>query len=267
MADLDLETLSRQVILVSKEVGTFLRKEAQVFDVSKIEHKGINDLVSYVDREAEKKLVKRLQELIPDCGFYTEEDDQNKTITEKEFHWIIDPLDGTTNFMHSIPIFATSIALMQEDELVLGVVYEVNRDECFYAWKGGGAYCNQKPIQVSGINNLSNALLATGFPYRDFDQAPVYLNIINDMMRHSHGLRRMGSAAVDLCYVAIGRFEGFFEYNLNAWDVAAGALIVQEAGGTVSTFTGGNDYLFGREMVAACGIHPQMIELIGRHWK
>lgn len=263
---MDLESLCQAVVQISKEVGVFLRKEAQIFDLSQIEYKGMNDLVSYVDREAENKLVRRLREILPEAAFYTEEAEENQALTAQPYHWIIDPLDGTTNFMHNLPIFAISIGLMHGQEMVLGVVYEVNREECFYAWKGGGAYCNGRAIRVSPVADLSDSLLATGFPYRDFDQVPAYLEIIKAFMQQTHGLRRMGSAAVDLAYVALGRFQGFFEYNLNAWDVAAGALIIQEAGGTVSTFKGKNDFVFGREIVAAGPIHPQMLQLIQRYW-
>ncbi len=264
---MDLEHICQRVAAISKEVGDFLRKEAQDFDISKIEHKGMNDLVSYVDREAEKKLIGKLLDLIPQAGFYSEEDEKNREITDKEYHWIIDPLDGTTNFMHGLPLYAISTALMKGEEIVVGVVYEVNRDECFYAWKGGGAFCNLEPIRVSRVSSLSESLLATGFPYRDFDKVPSYLEIIKDFMQKSHGLRRMGSAAVDLSYVAIGRFEGFFEYNLNPWDVAAGALIVQEAGGKVSTFENKENYIFGREIVAGCAIHKAMLDVIQHYWK
>ncbi len=263
---LDLEKLCLQTVEVCREVAAFLRKESQGFDKSNIEHKGLNDLVSYVDREAEKKLVAQLSDLLPESEFLTEEDPNRHGLTDKKYHWVIDPLDGTTNFMHGIPVFAISVALLEDGESVVGVVYEVNRDEAFYAWKGGGAYCNKKSIQVSPVQEMSESLLATGFPYRHFDKVPSYLDIIKELMMGSHGLRRMGSAAVDLSYVAIGRFEAFFEYNLKPWDVAAGALIVKEAGGVVSTFNGGTDFIFGQEILAACSIHPSVLEVVQKHW-
>ena len=263
---MDFETICKEVVKITREIGDFIKKEAESFDLSRIEHKGMNDLVSYVDREAEKQLIAKLKALTPDCAFFSEEDENNKSITDKPLHWIIDPLDGTTNFLHGLPIYAISVALMHENELVVGVIHELNRDECFYCWKGGGAYCNEQKIQVSPIKELSESLLGTGFPYRDFDKVPSYLEIIKEFMEKTHGLRRMGSAAVDLAYVAIGRFQGFFEYNLNAWDVAAGALLVKEAGGHVSTFNGDGDPVFGKEIVAACSIHPQMLEVIQEYW-
>ena len=145
-------------------------------------------------------------------------------------------------------------------------MYEVNRDECFHAIKGEGAFLNHMPIRVSPVKTLERSLLATGFPYYDFEQMRQYLSILNELMQTTHGLRRMGSAAVDLAYTACGRFEGFFEYNLNAWDIAAGALIVQEAGGTVTDFRGGNDFLFGREIVAGNVIRPELLKTIQKYW-
>ncbi len=263
---MDLEKITQKVIQSSQEVASFLRQEALNFDLSKIEYKGMNDLVSYVDREAENRLIKALHVVLPEAGFITEENEQHKALTVSPFHWVIDPLDGTTNFMHGLPIYSISIALMQENEVVLGVVLEVNRSECFYAWKNAGAYCNKKPIRVANEDDLLDSLLATGFPYRDFEQMPAYLEILRNFMQKTHGLRRLGSAAVDLAYVAMGRFQGFFEYNLSPWDVAAGAVIVKEAGGNVSTFSGGDNYIFGKEIVAAGAIHPAMLEVIQQYW-
>ncbi len=253
-----------------KHVGEYIKNEASRFKKEAIEHKGLNDLVSYVDKEAEQRLVTGLQKgtetaLNIKPGFITEENTINKE--EKDWQWIIDPLDGTTNFIHGLPVFAISVALMHQNQLKIGIVYEINRDECFYAIKGGGAYLNDERIKVSNATKLSDGLLATGFPYYDFDKMKDYLQILNAFMRQTHGLRRMGSAAVDLAYVACGRFEGFFEYNLNPWDVAAGALIVQEAGGQVSDFNGGDNFLFGREIVASANLHDQMLPVIQQFWQ
>lgn len=245
--------------------GSFIRNEAAIFSKDKIEKKGFNDLVSYVDKQAEKLLVECCKEALPEAGFVTEEG--TETNREDLYNWVIDPLDGTTNFTHGLPIYAISIALMRESEIILGVVYEVNKDEFFYALENAPAYCNDKQIEVSEVKTLSDSLLATGFPYYDFEQMESYLQILNDFMQSTHGLRRLGSAAVDLAYVACGRFEGFFEYNLNAWDVAAGAFIVQQAGGKVSDFTGGGNYIFGREIVAGCSIHHELLTTIKKRWK
>ena len=261
---IDLEkTLTNTKALVL-DVGDFIRQESSNFSVSDIEHKGFNDLVSYVDKSAEEKLVAGCATILPQAGFIAEEGTSNKT--GDTYNWIIDPLDGTTNFTHGLPVYAISLALMQDNEVILGIVYEINRDECFYAIKGQRAFLNDQEIAVSKAQHLSESLLATGFPYYDFDQMNIYLQILNDFMQKTHGLRRMGSAAVDLAYVACGRFEGFFEYNLNAWDVAAGAFIVQQAGGKVTDFKGGSDYIFGREIMAACSIHQEMLNVIQNRW-
>ncbi len=259
-----MQKLLQEVIVLVKETGDFIRQESQKFDSDRIEYKGLNDLVSYVDKEAENRLVKGLEELLPGSGFIAEEGTSNKR--SDIYNWIIDPLDGTTNFTHGLPVFAISVALMKRNELSMGVVYEVNRDECFHAIKGNGAFLNHVPIKVSNAKSLDKALLATGFPYYNFEQMTQYLRIINDFMQNTHGLRRMGSAAVDLAYTACGRFEGFFEYNLNAWDVAAGALIVQEAGGKVMDFSGGQNFLFGREIVASNEVSSEMLSVIQKHW-
>lgn len=260
-----LKQILEQTQEVAKEAGSFIRKERTHFDVGKVEHKGFNDLVSYVDKEAERIIVERLSVVLPEAGFITEE--ETKTSRGERYNWVIDPLDGTTNFIHGIPVFAVSIALMEGNEVVLGVVYEVNRHECFYAIRGGGAYCNDTRIHVSQAPSLSASLIATGFPYYNFELIDRYLNSMKALMQRSHGLRRMGSAAVDLCYVAAGRTEGFFEYNLNSYDVAAGTIIVQEAGGKVTDFSGGNDFIFGRKIVASNGsIHADFLGLLGEFW-
>lgn len=261
---MNLEQILQPGIKLIKQVGDFIHQESLSFSTSSIEKKGFNDLVSYVDKQAEQQLVDGLKKILPEAGFITEEG----TSTERGelYNWIIDPLDGTTNFTHGLPVYAVSVALMCGDKIVLGVVHEVNRQECFYAIEGGRAYCNEQEIRVSPIDQLGDSLLATGFPYYDFAQMDKYLKILNQFMQSTHGLRRMGSAAVDLAYVACGRFEGFFEYNLNAWDVAAGAFIVQQAGGKVTDFSGSNEYIFGREILAGCLVHAQALEIVQGHW-
>lgn len=246
---IELKTLLEKTQDIAKQVGAFIRRERQHFNVDKVEHKGFNDLVSYVDKEAEKKIVAGLSKLLPEAGFITEEG--TSTTKGEKYNWVIDPLDGTTNFIHGIPVFSVSIALMEDNEVILGVVYEVNRHECFYAMKGGGAYCNDTRINVSSAPDLASSLIATGFPYYNFELIDKYLNALKIFMQKTHGIRRFGSAATDLCYVAAGRIEGFFEYNLNSYDVAAGILIVQEAGGMVTDFSGGDNYIFGREVIAS----------------
>jgi len=245
---MDYELLCAKVIAITRLTGNFIRKESLAFDSQSIEYKGLNDLVSYVDKNAEKQLVYNLSKLLPGSGFITEEDTVNKP--GENYTWIIDPLDGTTNFIHGIPTYAISVALYEAEQPVIGVVYEINRGEMFSAWKGGGAFLNHKRIRVSENASLSRSLLATGFPYYQFDKQEQYMQLFAEMMRKCHGLRRIGSAAVDLAYVACGRFDAFFEYNLNAYDVAAGAFIVQEAGGEVMNFSGSSEFIKDREILA-----------------
>ncbi|HOX81425.1 MAG TPA: inositol monophosphatase family protein [Chryseolinea sp.] len=264
---MNLQAIEKSVIDVCEEVAAFIRQEGAGFDHSRIEQKdGFNNLVSYVDKEAERKLVTVLQRILPEAGFITEEGTVEQS-NHKEFNWIIDPLDGTTNFLHGLPIFAISVGLTKGKKTILGVVYHVMRQECFHAIEGGPAYCNDTVIRVSPVNTLSGSLLATGFPYYHFEKQDVYLDIIKQFLEKSHGIRRLGSAAIDLAYVACGRLEGFFEYNLNAWDIAAGTFIVQQAGGKVTDFSGGDSFLFGRELCAANGkMHEEMLSVIKTKW-
>lgn len=241
--DICLHSLS-----VIKEVGQFIRQERLNFDSNTVEHKGKNDLVSYVDQTAEKKLIEGLQKVLPGSAFLAEEN--TVELEELEYTWIIDPLDGTTNFIHGLPSYGVSVALQHHDELVIGMVYEPNADECFYAWKDGGAFLNGKSISVSDRPSLEHSLMATGFPINNHAMIPAYLEIAEYFIKNTRGLRRLGSAAIDLVYVACGRFDGFYEYNLKPWDVAAGALIVKEAGGTVSDFSGKENWLHGAEIIA-----------------
>lgn len=258
--------ITKKVIEVSKQAGAFIRDQRRIFDPSKIEYKGLNDMVSYVDKTAEQMIVAGLTEILPEAGFITEEKTINKN--GERFNWIIDPLDGTTNFIHGVPVFSVSIALKEYDELVIGVVYEVNFDECFYAWKGSPAYLNDKEIRVSNNPTISASLLATGFPYYNFEKQKAYIELFSDLMRSSHGLRRIGSAAVDLAYTACGRFDAFYEYNLNPWDVAAGVLIVRRAGGEVVNFSGGDEVLETRELLATNGkITGELLGKVREHFK
>ena len=222
-------------------------------------------MVSYVDKTAEQMIVSALEKLLPEAGFITEEKTVNRT--GERYNWIIDPLDGTTNFIHGLPVYSVSIALQEYEELVLGVVYEINQDECFYAWKGAPAYLNGNVIKVSAAATISQSLLATGFPYYDFTKQPAYIGLFTELMKSCHGLRRLGSAAVDLAYTACGRFDAYYEYNLNAWDVAAGVLIVRQAGGDVLNFKGGNEVLNTRELLATNGkITGEMLETIAQYF-
>jgi len=247
-----LQHLTLATCEIARSAGKFMADERNGFDDSKIESKGLHDLVSYVDKESEKRIIAELKILLPASGFIGEEGTSD--IRGERFNWVIDPLDGTTNYIQGLPIYAVSIGLLDGDELVLGVVYEVGRSECFYAWKNGGAYLNGEPIHVSNRADIHDALLATGFPYNDFSKLDAYMEMLKWTMTNARGVRRLGSAATDLAYVAAGRFEAFWEYDLKPWDVAAGAVIVKEAGGTVTDYKGGNNYLWGKEIVATNGL-------------
>ncbi|HZH67664.1 MAG TPA: inositol monophosphatase family protein [Chitinophagales bacterium] len=250
---------------VAVKAAEFIEENFGAVRQSDIVTKDLNSLVSYVDVGAEKIIIEGLSKILPDSTFLAEEGGGGEQ-TEGDVRWIVDPLDGTTNFLHQIPVFAVSIALQVKGEIVFGLVYEVNRKECFHAIKGKGAFLNNEPIKPKEPE-LSDAMIATGFPYYDFSKAEEYLRVINDIIRSTRGLRRMGAAAVDLAYVACGRFDGFFEYSLSPWDVAAGALIVQEAGSVVTDFKGGDDWLFGESIVAGSPqIHQGLLQLLIKHF-
>jgi myo-inositol-1(or 4)-monophosphatase len=263
---ISLAHLEKQVVELSEEVGDFIYKESRTFDRARIEQKtGFNNLVSYVDKESERRIVAALQKMLPGSGVIGEEGTSIKGTSD--YTWIIDPLDGTTNFTHGLPPFAISIGLARNEKVELGIVYEVNLKECFHGSLDTGAFCNGKPMRVSAIDSLSSGLLATGFPYYMFDKMDAYLQIIRKFLDDTHGIRRLGSAAVDLAYVASGRLEGFFEYNLNPWDVAAGTFLVQTAGGIVTDFKNGSNFLFGGELCAAnSGVHAEMLAVIRGKW-
>jgi len=264
---MNLQLIRNDVLQICEEVGHFIRNEADNFDLSRIEKKTtFNNLVSYVDKEAETRLVAALQKSFPKAGFITEEETVEQT-TSSEYNWIVDPLDGTTNFLHGLPIYAISIGLTRNGKPILGVIYHVVRKEIFYAVEDDNAYCNERMIRVSDAAYLNESLLATGFPYHNSARGDAYLAIIKDFLEKSHGIRRLGSAAIDLAYVAAGRLEGFFEYNLNPWDVAAGVLIVQQSGGKVTDFDGGHNALFGKQLCASNGnIHSEMLSIIQQRW-
>lgn len=256
---MQLEQVCYQCLPIINKVGDFIRKELGRVGDQSIEIKSRNSLVSYVDKTAESMLVEGLGRLLPAATFLTEEDTIENQ--ESDLRWIIDPLDGTTNFLYHIPVFAISVGLEKDGELVLGIVQEVIRQENFYAWNGGGAYCNGKPMQVSQRENLTDSLLATGFPYYDFERTEEYLQVLGYFMKHTRGLRRLGAAAVDLAYVACGRFDAFFEYSLSPWDVAAGIVLVREAGGEISAFSNKVDYKSGQEIIASNGhIHADILK-------
>jgi len=261
----ELEKICKRACEVVQLAGAFILSQAGKVTRDEIETKAHNSLVSYVDKESEKILVKGLSELLPEATFLTEEE----TVEQKEspLRWIIDPLDGTTNFLHQLPGYNISVALQVGNQLSIGIVYEVERKELFYAWHGGGAYLNGQAIHVRENITLADALVSTGFPYYDFGKTDNYLNTLRELIQKTRGIRRVGAAAIDLAYVAAGRYDTFFEYSLQPYDVAAGIVLIQEAGGRVNDFRGTKNYLFGKEIVASsAAVHDEMLEIIMRYF-
>ena len=255
-----------QLESICRKAGEFQLSHFGKISRSEISDKGLNQLVSFVDIESEKLLVKELEKLYPGCAFITEEGTGIGN-EQSDMSWIIDPLDGTTNFIHGVPCYAISIALIREQTIVLGVVYEINLNECFYTWENSAAYMNGKIIHVSTTNKLADALLATGFPYYNYKRMKEYMQLFEYYMQHTRGLRRLGSAATDLAYVACGRFDAFYEYSLQPWDVAAGAFLVQQAGGSVCDFSGSTNFIFGKEIIASNKFcFDEMLTTVKKHF-
>ena len=256
---MNLEELTVNVCEIAHESGIFLKQEVLKLTSTDIQSKGLHNYVTYVDQESERRIVERLSKLLPGCGFIAEE---NPALLPGDYTWVIDPLDGTTNFINGVPLYCVSIGLMHQQETILGVVYEPNLDECFYTWKGSPAFLNKKIIRVSKAMTINESLFATGFPYYDYTRLDDYLAIFKYLLQNSQGARRLGSAAADLSYVACGRYDGFFEYGLSPWDVCAGALLVQNAGGVVSDFLGTENYIFGKQIITTNNhIHPEFLKL------
>lgn len=264
MTTATLEKLTAEVVTLSKEIGAWMKTQTSVNE-GNAELKTENNLVTFVDKESERRFVEGLLKLLPEAGFVAEEGTGEKK--ENGLNWVIDPLDGTTNFVHGVPVWCTSIGLCDGNEPILGVIFDPNANECYSAWKGGGAFLNNEAIRVSSIEQLSISLLATGFPYDDFGREEQYILLFRELMRNTRGMRRLGSAALDMAWTACGRFEAFYEYGLNPWDVAAGTIIVREAGGQVSEFNGGNNPVFGEDMISTNGkIHSQLEAIVAQYF-
>lgn len=262
---LSLSEICQNTIELSKAVGIFLKDERSTIKTSEIEFKGrSNDLVSRADKEAEVRFIEGLTPLISEAGFIAEEGTSSKE--GEHYNWIIDPLDGTTNYLYGIPCYCTSVALMHNDEIVLGVIYDPERNECFSAFKGSGAFLNGELIGVSNQDDFSKSLIATGFPYDNKGRQKAYLEMLEKVNTETRGIRRLGSAAIDMAYVAAGRFDAFYEYGLNPWDCAAGAIIIREAGGDVTDFWGGQTQIFGRTLVCSNGLIQESMLDITKDW-
>jgi len=234
---------------VVKEAAAYVRERHENRVDLNIQEKGKQNFVTEVDKKAEMILVSGLSDLLPEAGFIAEEGTSNKK--GDTYNWVIDPVDGTTNFIHGLFPFAISVGLAKNEEVVAGILYEFGLNEYFYAWKGGGAWLNGKAIRVSGVSTVNQSLIATGFPYTNFTYLTQFMNSMDYFMKNSHGLRRLGSAATDIAYVACGRVDAFYEYGLNPWDMAAGLLLVKEAGGEVSDFSGYKSPLFSESLICS----------------
>lgn len=258
----NLKTLTASVCRVAREAGQFLKEERKNFHREAVQEKHAHDYVSYVDQASERRIVAALRTLLPEAGFITEEGSAD--YRDEPYCWVVDPLDGTTNYIHDNAPYCVSIALRSRTELLLGVVYEPCRDECFYAWQGGGAYLDGQPMHVSSVSRIEDAFLVTELPYNADLYARTAEHLLQRLYGRAAGLRMNGSAALALCYVAAGRFDGWLEAYIGKWDFSAAALMVQEAGGRVTDFLGNDRFIEGHHIVATNGVlHPALLSLVG----
>jgi len=250
-------------VKAARRAATIINRASNDLDSLTVRTKRENDFVSEVDQSAEQAIIETLLNAYPGHSILAEE---SGSTGQSEFQWIIDPLDGTTNFLHGFPQYAISIALLHKGQLDQAVVYDPTRNELFTASKGAGAFLNDRRIRVSKRIRLSEALIGTGFPFRDFTHLDAYIGMFRDLVQKTSGLRRPGSAALDLAWVASGRVDGFFEIGLNAWDIAAGCLLIKEAGGLVSDFVGEENYLRSGHVVAGSPkVFAQLLQAITPH--
>jgi myo-inositol-1(or 4)-monophosphatase len=258
---LNLESLTNKVQALALQAGKFLEEGYQNFDRTRVEEKSSHNYVSYIDKTSERSLVKELSALLPEAGFIAEEG--TGSLNDENYCWVIDPLDGTTNYIHGMGPYAVSIALRNKEELLLGVVYEVTRKECYYAWKGSKAWMNGREIHVSNIATLDKAFIAIGFPYDSDHYRPTALHLVDRLYGFAGGTRLLGSAAAEICYIAAGRFEARIEAFLGPWDVAASGLILMQAGGRMSDFSGGDTWTNAQQVIASNGfMHEKILELL-----
>ncbi len=247
-------------IRAARKAGDIINRNIDRVNEIRVGAKGPHDFVTEVDQKAEAAIVEIIQRAYPEHGILAEE---GTRIADREYEWIIDPLDGTTNFIHGVPSLAVSIGVRRQQRLEHAVIYDPLRNELFTASRGAGAHCNDRRIRVSSRRDLDDSLIATGFPFRDFHYLGEYLRILQELMQKTAGLRRAGSAALDLAYVAAGRYDGFFEYHLKAWDIAAGVLLIQEAGGLATDFHGEQGFLESGNIVAGnLRVHAQLLQQI-----
>ncbi|MCX7241273.1 MAG: inositol monophosphatase family protein [Burkholderiales bacterium] len=255
-------------VKAARAAGSIINRAALDIESVRVSQKKANDFVTEVDHAAEQAIIETLLAAYPGHGIWAEETGREHGAKDSEFVWIIDPLDGTTNFIHGLPVYCVSVALAVRGKVEQAVVYDPTRNDLFTATKGRGAYLNDRRLRVSKRIELRQALISTGFPYRQDDDFSHYLHLMGEVMQRTAGLRRPGAAALDLAYVAAGYTDGFFELGLQPWDVAAGSLLVTEAGGLVGNFTGEADFLEQGECLAGNPkIYGQMVGLLGKHSK
>ena len=265
---LNLHPMANVAIKAARTAGSIINRAALDIEAVRVSQKKANDFVTEVDHAAEQAIIETLLTAYPGHGIWAEESGNTHGARDSEYVWIIDPLDGTTNFIHGLPVYCVSIALAVRGKVEQAVVYDPTRNDLFTATKGRGAYLNDRRLRVSKRTHLSDCLVSTGFPFREGDDFKHYLTLMGDVMQRTAGLRRPGSAALDLAYVAAGYTDGFFELGLQAWDVAAGSLLVTEAGGLVGNFTGDADFLDQQECMAASPrIYGQLVNILGKYSK
>ena len=257
----NLKALTEAVCCVAREAGHFLKEERKSFRREVVQEKHAHDYVSYVDKASEKKVVSALRKLLPEAGFIAEEG--SAAYSDETYCWVVDPLDGTTNYIHDNAPYCVSIALRDKQSLLLGVVYEPCRDECFYAWKGGGAYVNGERLRVSLVSEPKDAFVVTELPYNFEQYARTGEHLIHELYGKVAGIPMNGSAALALCYVAAGRFDAWLEAFIGKWDFSAAALMVLEAGGKVTDFLGNENFIEGHHIIATNGpLHPLFLRLV-----
>jgi myo-inositol-1(or 4)-monophosphatase len=250
-------------IKAARAAGSIINRAALDLEIIKVGSKGPNDFVSEVDQAAERIIIEILLEAYPGHGILAEESGREHGAKDSEYVWIIDPLDGTTNFLHGFPVYAVSIALAHRGVVQQAVVYDPTRNDMFFSSRGRGAFLNDRRLRVSRRTRISDSLIGTGFPFRKGDNFKRYVKMFEEVMQSCAGLRRPGAAALDLCYVAAGYYDGFFETGLNPWDIAAGSLIISEAGGLIGNFTGESDFLYQREVVAGNPkVYGQLVQIL-----
>jgi myo-inositol-1(or 4)-monophosphatase len=259
----NLHPMLNIAVKAARAAGSIINRAALDVERLTISNKGVNDFVTEVDQAAEQAIIETILTAYPGHAILAEESGRTHGAKHSEFLWIIDPLDGTTNFIHGFPVYAVSIALAFRGKVEQAVVYDPTRNDLFLASKGRGAFLNDRRLRVSKRTRLAESLIGTGFPFRKGDNFHRYIEMFEQVMQHCAGVRRPGAAALDLCYVAAGWYDGFFETGLNPWDVAAGSLMITEAGGLIGNFTGEADFLYQREAVAGTPkVYAQLVQLL-----